>query len=201
MGTAKALLPFGEESLLQRVVRLIGPVAGELVVVAAAGQPLPALPGMVRVVTDQSPGRGPLEGVLAGLSALGADSGAAYVTSCDVPFLAAAFVQKMADLAQGYDIAVPRVDGYHHPLAAVYGTSVVPHIEALLKEDRLRPYFLFERVKTREVGEAELRGVDPELASLINLNHPADYVAALARAGLPAEPAVVARLSSTHDRA
>ena len=44
MGTSKALLPFGGETMLQRIVRLLGTVASPLVVVAAAGQPLPNLP-------------------------------------------------------------------------------------------------------------------------------------------------------------
>ena len=42
MGRPKAWLPFGPETLLQRVVRLIGEVVNPLVVVAAPDQDVPA---------------------------------------------------------------------------------------------------------------------------------------------------------------
>ena len=44
MGTSKALLPFGPETMLQRVIRLLGELVSPIVAVAAAGQALPELP-------------------------------------------------------------------------------------------------------------------------------------------------------------
>ena len=41
MGSSKALLPFGSETMLQRVVRLLGEVVSPMVVVAAVDQELP----------------------------------------------------------------------------------------------------------------------------------------------------------------
>ena len=41
MGSSKALLPFGAETMLQRVVRLLATVVSPIVVVAAAEQSLP----------------------------------------------------------------------------------------------------------------------------------------------------------------
>ena len=38
MGSPKALLAFGAETMLQRVVRLLAPVVSPIVVVAAPGQ-------------------------------------------------------------------------------------------------------------------------------------------------------------------
>jgi molybdopterin-guanine dinucleotide biosynthesis protein A len=194
MGRPKALLPFGQELMLPRVVRILGEVVEPIVVVAAPGQELPPLPGDVLVARDRREGRGPLEGLAAGLAALSrcrepsgtlrARADVAYVSGCDVPLLMAAFVRRVLELLGDHDIAVPKVDGYHHPLAAAYRTSVLPHVEALLAADRLRPAFLFERVRTREIAREELIDVDPELTSLINLNRPEDYQAALARAGL-----------------
>ena len=92
----------------------------------------------------------------------------------------------MIELLAGFDVAVPHVDGYDEPLAAVYRRSALEHVEALLAADRLRPAFLFDRVRTRRVSADELAEVDPDLGSLANVNSPADYLAALARAGLEA---------------
>ena len=132
MGTSKALLPFGPETMLQRVVRLLGEVVSPIVAVAAVDQVLPELPGDLIVTRDEREGRGPLEALRAGLKALPEDVDAAYVTSCDVPLLVPAFVRQMLDLARGYDIAVMEIDGFPHPLSAVYRRATLPHVESLL---------------------------------------------------------------------
>ncbi len=183
MGQPKAHLHFGSETMLHRVVRILQQVVAPIVVVSAPGQSLPPLPSGVRQTSDAVPDRGPLEGLAAGLGALQAECDAAYVCSCDAPLLRAAFVQKMVRLLNNHHIAVPRVGGYHHPLAAVYRIEVLPYVEALLATNRLRPAFLFDQTDVRIVESSELIGVDPQLDSLRNCNHPEDYHAALAQAG------------------
>jgi molybdenum cofactor guanylyltransferase len=184
MGLPKATLPFGPELMLQRVVRLLTTVAHPIVVVAAGNQELPPLPEGILIARDRRESRGPLEGLLAGLSALAETSAtAAYATSCDVPLLAPAFVTAMCEQLGDHDIAVP-IDGqFTHPLAAVYRLSVLPEIENLLAADQLRPAYLFDRVRTKKVPVEKLRQADPNLTTLQNLNHPADYLAALQSAG------------------
>jgi molybdopterin-guanine dinucleotide biosynthesis protein A len=188
MGSSKALLAFGAETMLQRVVRLLGTVVSPVVVVAAPGQSLPELPASVTVTRDEKEGRGPLEGLRAGLTALPADVQIAYVTSCDVPLLVPAFVHRMVDLLGDHDIAVVEIDGFPHPLSAVYRRRTLPHVEALLAADRLRPVFLFEAVATRRVQPPELTSVDPDLLTLRNLNTQEDYLDALSTAGLRPRP-------------
>lgn len=187
MGTSKAMLPFGQETMLQRVVRLLSAEVHPIVVVAAREQALPELPAGVILTRDERESRGPLEGLCAGLKALSALPSApdiAYVTSCDVPLLVPAFVGRMIALMGDNDIAVIEIDGFPHPLSAVYRRSTLPHVEALLSQDRLRPVFLFDAVKTRRVSPGEMASVDPELLTLRNLNTQAAYIAALSAAGL-----------------
>jgi molybdopterin-guanine dinucleotide biosynthesis protein A len=183
MGTSKALLPFGPETMLQRVVRLLRPIVSPIVVVAAADQELPELPPDAILTRDERQGRGPLEGLRAGLKALPETIDAAYVTSCDVPLLVPGFVTEMLALADGFDIAVMEIDGFAHPLSAVYRRSTLPHIEALLAQDRLRPVFLFDAVRTRRVQPLEITA-DPGLVTLRNLNTHDDYEQALRDAGM-----------------
>jgi molybdopterin-guanine dinucleotide biosynthesis protein A len=184
MGTSKALLAFGPETMLQRVVRVLSTVVSPIVVVAAAGQSLPDLPAGVVVTRDEQQGRGPLEGLRAGLKALPETVECAYVTSCDVPLLVPDFARRMIDLLADHDIAVMEIDGFPHPLSAVYRRSTLPHVEALLSQDRLRPVFLFEAVSTRRVLPAEMRSADPQLLTLRNLNTREDYLEALSIADL-----------------
>jgi molybdopterin-guanine dinucleotide biosynthesis protein A len=184
MGAPKATLPFGGETMLQRVVRLLETAVSPIVVVAAREQSLPALPAHVAITRDEREAKGPLEGIRAGLSALPRSTDAAYITSCDVPLLVPAFVERMIALMGDHDIAVMEIDGFPHPLSAIYRRDTLAHVESLLAADRLRPVFLFDAVRTRKVKPEEMIEVDPELRTLRNLNTPEDYRAALADAGL-----------------
>jgi molybdenum cofactor guanylyltransferase len=188
MGTPKATLPFGNETMLQRVVRLLSTVVSPIVVVAARDQELPELPEGVIVTRDERDQQGPLEGLRAGLAALPGSVEIAYATSCDVPLLEPRFVARMVELLGSHDIAVTEIDGFTHPLSAVYRRSALPQIESLLEQRKLRPAFLFDLMRTRRVTPVEMIDVDPQLRTLRNLNTKEDYLAALADANLPFSP-------------
>ncbi len=174
MGAPKAGLEWHGSTLLRRVVGLAGRAAGPVVVVRAAGQELPPLPEAVRVVNDGRPGRGPLQGLLAGLDALGPAAVVAFVASADMPLLHPGLVARaLAAVGPAVDAAVPRAGGRAHPLAAAYRAEVRPAVEALLAEDRLSMTGLLERLRVAwlEAGPGD---------GLVNLNAPADYSAARA---------------------
>jgi molybdopterin-guanine dinucleotide biosynthesis protein A len=193
MGEPKATLPFGDETMLQRVVRLLGTVVSPIIVVAARGQTVPALSDEIVVARDEREARGPLEGIRAGLRALPESIDAAYITSCDVPLLVPAFVERMIDLMGDHDIAVMEIDGFPHPLSAIYRRNTLSHVESLLAADRLRPVFLFDAMRTRRITPEEMTVVDPELRTQRKLNTPAEYRAALADAGIPPQAPRAAR--------
>ena len=71
MGRPKAWLPFGDELMLPRVARLLSEVVAPIVVVAAPGQDVPPVPPEIEIVRDEEKGRGPLQGLAAGLNAIG----------------------------------------------------------------------------------------------------------------------------------
>lgn len=183
MGRPKAWLPVGEELMLPRVVRILAQVVSPVVVVAAPGQDVPPVPEEIRVILDAEGGRGPMEGLFAGLKALEGRCQAAYLSSCDVPCLRPAFVERVISLLGENQISVPRVGEYHHPLAAVYRLDVRSEVERLLSENRLRVASLFEIIPTRVVEENELADVDPAFESLWNVNTPEEYEEAVRRSG------------------
>jgi molybdenum cofactor guanylyltransferase len=195
MGLPKAELPFGAETMLARVVRLVGEACRLIVVVAAADQRLPELREGVIVARDRRPGRGPLEGLAVGLAALPPEVSAAYVTACDVPLLVPAFVDRMFALLGDHAAAVPVNRERVHALSAVYRRNLLDIVESLLEGDQLRAGRLLDIVATRRVAESELIDVDPLLASLKNVNSPQEYFEALAEAGLSAPPEIIARLA------
>jgi molybdopterin-guanine dinucleotide biosynthesis protein A len=173
MGSPKAELDWHGSTLLRRVTGILArALAGPVVVVAAPGQPLPALGPRVEGVVDELEGRGPLQGLVGGLAAVAERSSLAYVSAVDVPLLHPEFVRAVVGaVGSEVDVAVPDVDGRAHPLAAAYRVSVLPVAEALLSEHRRALRALLEACRVRLLAGAEL----PALESLGNLNTPADY--------------------------
>lgn len=185
MGRPKAWLSIGPEYLLQRVVRQVSVAASPVVVVGAPGQDLPELPADVRVVRDSIAGRGPLQGLAAGLAAMPEPVEFVFATATDVPFLVPRWITRLVERIGDADLVVPKIGGYLQPLAAVYRRrTMLPAIENLLAESRLRIRDLVDATRAVVLDEDDLRDVDPSFGSVWNLNEPADYDRALHDAGL-----------------
>jgi molybdopterin-guanine dinucleotide biosynthesis protein A len=202
MGAPKAALEWHGSTLLRRTAGILARAAGgPVVVVRAPGQDLPGLPAGTIVVEDPAEGKGPVQGIAAGLAALAGQAEAAFVSSTDMPFLHPAFVRRVLRVVEEdrVDVCLPVARGYPQPLAAAYRTSLAGTVARLVKEDRLRPAFLFDECAVRRLDDAALKtdpvlaALDPELDSVLNVNEPADYKAARARLA----PEVTVRLFGT----
>jgi molybdopterin-guanine dinucleotide biosynthesis protein A len=189
MGSPKASLEWHGSTLVRRVAGIVARgVSGPVVLVRAPGQPLPCLPDSFEVLDDVMEGRGPLAGICVGMEALAGRGEIAYVTSTDAPLLHPAFVRRVvAEVTDGVDACVPYVRGFRQPLAAAYRVSLAPLVAELLASDRLRPAFLLESCRWRELddeallADVDVKRLDPGLDSVTNLNNRADYQAARAR--------------------
>jgi len=175
MGRAKALLPFDNEPLIAHVVRRLKSWFPEIIVVAAPDQELPELSAVL--VRDEIAYQGPVSGIYHGLKAATRD--VCFVTSCDAPFLNFELIDHLLEQISDYDVVVPFWQERFQPLHAIYRTSVVPLLKEQLERGELRPIFLYDKVRTRKIQEAEIRRLDPEGLSFLNMNSPADYDAAL----------------------
>jgi molybdopterin-guanine dinucleotide biosynthesis protein A len=191
MGTPKAALEWHGSTLLHRTVSIVArATGGQVVVVRASGQELPDLPKGTLVIDDPRPGKGPVQGIAAGLSALQGHAEAAFIGSTDMPFLHPAFIRRVLRAVAedtGTDVALPVARGYPQPLAAAYRVSLAATAERLVKEDRLRPAFLFSECAVVRLDDAALQAdpligaLDPGLDSVVNINTPEDYQQARAR--------------------
>lgn len=200
MGTPKAMLDWHGSTLLYRTTALLKrALAGPVVVVAAPGQQLPDLPEGVSVVEDPEEGIGPLQGIAAGLSAVADQVPIAFVASTDMPFLHPAYVHAVLSSMDDVDVALPVLDGFRQTLAAGYRTELGDVATELLEKGGRTPGELFEKVNLRELSADDLltspylAQLDPDLASVRNINTPEEYEAAHAEP----EPAVTIHLHGT----
>jgi molybdopterin-guanine dinucleotide biosynthesis protein A len=189
MRRPKAELGWGGTSFAAHVAGILrDALDGPVVVVRAPCQALPELPPEIEAAEDARAGRGPLEGIAAGLRAVEQRADAAFVSAVDVPFLEPAFVRAVARaLGPGDDAVVPRLAERAYPLSAVYRVDVLAAVDGLLARDVLRARSLLDELRVRWLDEpelladAELAAADPLLESLENVNTPEEYLAALRR--------------------
>ena len=156
MGSSKAALDWHGSTLLRRVTGLAQrTIDSPVVVVRAPEQELPQLHPSIELVSDAREGRGPLQGLAAGLAAIGDRAEVAYASSTDVPLLHPAFIRRVIDaLSADVDVVLPEIHGFRQPLSAAYRTSLLPEVEGLIADDRLKPAFLFERCRVLRLDDA-----------------------------------------------
>ena len=159
MGQPKALLDFHGQPLLLRMLAVLAPKAGPLVVVAAPEQELPTLPLGVLVARDTEPHLGPLAGIAAGLEALPDGCDWAFVSACDSPLLASGWIDLLMSRREDADIVMPVADG-REPAIALYRRRIAVTARELLAADRRRPVFCASDILTSS-SKKWTCGIDP----------------------------------------
>jgi molybdopterin-guanine dinucleotide biosynthesis protein A len=182
MGRSKASLPFGGETLLERVLRIVAPQVDDVILAAAPAQSVPAGFGVVR---DPGEGRGPLPALLRALPHVRHDC--AFVVACDTPLLQPAIIAMLVRLSEGWEACVPLLEGVMMTTCAVYRPEAV--LAAARREGDPFPsslHGLVQKLRVRMVPPQQLREADPELLSFKPCNTPEEYRQALRLAGLAA---------------
>src|SRR4030088_2931065 len=104
MGQPKALLPGGTTTLVEWLAERLGGSFAEVLVSANDPQ---LVPKGLRMVRDRRAGHlGPLAGIEAGLAA--ASTEVMVAVACDMPRATAELAQRLIELSEGHDAAVPR---------------------------------------------------------------------------------------------
>ncbi len=182
MGRPKASLPFGPETLLERVVRQLSEAVDVVVVAASPNQPVPSFdPGRVRVVRDRSPQPGPIHALAAALAELPDQVEFAYLAAVDVPRFAPDWPGLLLERIGRHEAAAAIIEGRIQPFAALYRVDAARGAAARLAADGVaRLTTLLERLDTCWILDDEVDGVDPLSRLFQDLDHPEDYRRALA---------------------
>ena len=179
MGEDKRFLLIGEETLFERTLAVLQSIFQAVCVVIA--QDSPSLEADVPVVRDLVAGCGSLGGLYTGLRQ--AHTEYVFVVACDMPFLNPILVRHMVSLKDKTDIVMVRLEQGLQPTHALYSRRCLPVIEGMLQARLLKIQYLatHQSLHTRLVAESELRKIDHEGLSFINVNTPADLDAARMR--------------------
>ncbi len=175
MGRDKAFLQVRGVPLIERVLQVLRGVFRDIFIVTNAPDRYAGL--YTTLVIDALDTPGPLTGIYSGL--LHSPNEYAFVVACDMPFLNSGLISYLAGLAGGVDIVTPSVSGRPEPLHAVYRRGLLPVIERMVVDNKLKIQDLFTASRVRYVTEAELDRFDPARRSFFNLNTPQEYEEAL----------------------
>jgi molybdopterin-guanine dinucleotide biosynthesis protein A len=171
MGSDKAFLRLGDETLLARALKAAGSVAAEVLIVGDAKK----FAGFGWVVEDLYPDRGPLGGIHAAL--LSSATELNLMLAVDLPFVEPRFLQYLLlrALESGALVTVPRSGQGLQPLCAVYRRGFAKVAEQSLLEGKNKIDSLFTRVKTCVIEENELARVGFSGEMFRNLNTPEEF--------------------------
>lgn len=175
MGTNKALLKIKETPNVERILTALRPHFPHPILVTNDPDLYHFLG--IKTCTDYFPGKGPLAGIHAGLSASPYEVNVS--AACDMPFVSAELAKALVEKSQGYDAVIPVIGGKQQPLFAVYKKSLISVIEEKLQNDQLRMKDLLSEVNVHYVTEQCLK-VEGRLERIFfNMNHPHEYEEAL----------------------
>ncbi|MNM83975.1 Molybdenum cofactor guanylyltransferase [compost metagenome] len=186
MGTNKALLPIGDLPVIENLVRNLDQVTNRLIVVSNDESPYRYLGK--KIVSDLYMQAGPLAGIHAGLSA--SRSSWNLIAACDMPFVNTAALRRLileaeaisakeqdSDGSELTEAVIPLTRGGVLPLLAMYKRSVLPSLDAALREEQLRLIPWTQTLQAAYIPAHELcreAGVTEEMLSY-NMNRPGDY--------------------------
>lgn len=175
MGTDKGLMMVRSKPMLLHVMSAISTVTDEVVITVGEGarHRYEELVGSAIIVEDRAKGRGPLEGLYNGFRR--AKGEYVVVAPCDTPLLKAALLAHLVSRATGKEGSVPVLGGYLEPLIAVYErTACIDRFGHELDSGVGKVGNALAGMDLVFVHEEELRCVDADLRSFMNVNSPED---------------------------
>ena len=183
MGEDKRFLLVGSQQLYERSLAALRSLFLEVrIVIAQDSFPISS---EVPVLRDLVPNCGTLGGIYTGLK----QSRTEYIftVACDMPFLNSEVIRYLVSLKSQADAVIVRLSQGVQPTHAVYSRQCLPIIEEMVHTGSLkvRDCIGHPSLKVRVVEYEELRKIDPEGHSFLNVNTPADLAAARLLEGLP----------------
>jgi molybdopterin-guanine dinucleotide biosynthesis protein A len=177
MGHEKGLTLLGGEPFIFHVHRAMEGLIDEIIVSVAKGMAktyVEALGEPFIIVEDETPGLGPLGGIIPALAF--AKSRYVLFSPCDTPFLSQKVCELIVSSVHGAEGVVPKTGKTHYePLHGMYKKQpgLAAFRDAVSKGDG-SPQHAFDRLDLNFIPEEKLRDVDPELESFWNINTPKD---------------------------
>jgi molybdenum cofactor guanylyltransferase len=172
MGADKRFLVVGERTLLERSCGVLSQIFERVCIVIAQDSPL--LEAQIPVTRDLIPSSGSLGGMYTGLHQ--ATTPYIFLCACDMPFIHTDLIQYMVEQKDQMDIVLAYWNGRPQPTHAIYSRNCLSVVEGLIRSADLKLQRLLETstLRVRLITEDEIRKIDPDGRSFLNVNTPSD---------------------------
>lgn len=167
-GKNKALVEVGGVRLIERVIRVMGSVFQQLIIVTNTPDEYAYLE--LPMIEDLIKGLGPLGGLYTGLESISTEAG--FFVACDMPFLSEPLIRHILEFRDEFDVILPKIDWKIEALHGLYNKSCLPAIRELIDSQQYQVIRFFTKMRVKYLGEAEIRKYDPELKTFFNINEP-----------------------------
>lgn len=173
MGQDKRFLDVAGRPLIQRVLQVVQGSFPDAMIVGAESEPALLAFG-VPVITDIRPGYATLGGLYTALKRAGERH--VFAVAADMPCVDPRVIALLVGRMGQADVVVAALPTGLQPMHAIYGPGCVPIIERMMDEGDLTMQHLLQHpaLCVQIVEDADLRSVDPQLRSFLNINTPAD---------------------------
>lgn len=169
MGQTKAFLPIGNQTEIEHLTEFAKTLTDKVMIVTNDFDEYKHLDA--QLVEDIRKGYGPLAGLEAALTASSTEVN--FVIACDMPFVNKDLLQAILSELGEYDVAIPRINGLHHPLFAAYRKSTLPILKETLDECHKKIMIYLNKLKIKWLTESELPNFDD--TAFFNMNNPEEY--------------------------
>lgn len=173
MGKNKALLPFGDKKVIERIVEKMQMITDHVILVTNTFEEYKFL--NLPMVADQYKGLGPLAGIHAGLEASRTDHN--LVVACDMPFVSVEIGAYLLRELNGFHACVPEIYGQLHPLFAAYHRDTKDILDKKLAKGELKVRNVFQELNVKIITEKDFAAVGLPLkdSDFFNMNYPQEY--------------------------
>lgn len=178
MGEDKAFAPFREGTLLEWMRDRLAPLFRQAFVVARDPSRFHHIG--LPMINDALPEIGSAVGVYSAV--LASPTERVLCVACDMPFVTPRLLWELAQGSEGFDVFVPRHQGYLQPLCAVYGKGTLDAYREFIRSGGRRIFDIYPGLNTGYLDMDDGRHGDPE-ELFVNVNTPEELEAARSRLG------------------
>ncbi|UOQ93521.1 molybdenum cofactor guanylyltransferase [Halobacillus shinanisalinarum] len=172
MGTDKAVLPLGEQTVLECIINVMEQVCGHVVV--NRNKPLTSITSKIEYIHDEYSDAGPLAGLHAVLK--NTKEPAVLLSACDTPFIQEDVLRYLLEQRSNQTTAiVPVHEGRIQPLSAIYQGDLLPIIEQLLSDGKRSMRCLLDQIDVQYVSIFPSIPMDRLNDHFFNMNTQGEY--------------------------
>jgi molybdopterin-guanine dinucleotide biosynthesis protein A len=166
LGQNKVFADIANKTIFEREFDVLQKLFSEIIIIA--GNPVLFRPSGLKIYKDIIPDKGPLGGILTGLSVSATKNN--FVVSCDLPFLNENVISYLCSQFISCNLLIPCWQGQLMPLHGFYSKNCLPVIENQISANNLKVLDITSHLKTKYIQEHELKKFDPEGKSFFNVN-------------------------------